>query len=1647
MPLPCLKPRRSSKVCPAPNSSLDVDLVEVRKGRMLRIQHINPRLRNKQVPQTKHGKSHAPAATPLELHVPRVSFYGNKCVVTDAPTSNSNHVKNGGSGPSPNNNRTPGPVSGQSSNGSRFVKSNSFPSNLSKEQKRMLFKMGVRSVSALKNIVLFFFHGVGGSSDIWQTQINYFSSLGFEIVAPDLIGHGMSEVPLKKRAYHFREILADVIAIFDRYCKKKNLVIGHSYGCAFTTVLARERARRVWRLIMISGGGPIPLAPEIGIFAFPLWFVSCVRPCLDQVFEKSAFKKKQKNEMLKRASFNIPSFVLHYVINGQDWPEGDEVYHSWISVPTLLINGREDTFATLDDAKLMKATIHGSKLEIVDEASHMVMLEAPDKVNKLILDFICSRGSHKLPDVKESAEEGQESPLKTISACSYGSGVGDKAVPTFHLHQHQHTVPQYYGAPEERLKTPTQSPRSNIMAARTATSSSSQPPATIDGERRKYAEEGEVDFYTPKSFNEETVARGNSTPWQKWSKKQQKSSYDNASYESDESAEEYYYYKDQYGNHHYVSATEYARQFPHRQLPPVDYRTNEVEMEVSTFDIPAFEDISVDRSTDTDGNITEGDSTPDYSPEKIFPVEINTNQPNDLNTDGSPGYMEFRKTNLSDNESLEKTCEDPSSFRETYVREIDENQPPKFSVPELQYCEECLQKKDNATTMKDCEKCISINMSSAEYRNHQNSNTRRQSVTLALGRQRSDSLDYLGQEQLIIITCYDETEEEEISISSSAEDAYNDRWRRSNEQQSNQRVTRHDHRTGVPEVEEVTCKKPTLPTLEEGEEYSPRASPTVGVRKCRQESEPIRKQNTPREDLVRSLHMELLAKVNKRNRVCEERKIPEVEVSKSDTNSSPASEPSPEEGVICRSSSFLESKKLMEAHFSKPAFKMQARYPLPTLPISGRSSPSEGPPNRDTLKDLSPKSGSSNYSPSPIRREQSENNILESSPSFLQSKRVIQEHFSKVGLSSPMSRPFSSPNLVGYGNGSYLHGISPQKDRKLSNSSPSSLGKPLTSPGKAITSKLCPSDDECQTSQSLSVSESAEKRRKRESESVSPEKSKTPGESVESESVASSASSSGSSSPIKISLRLNEWAERHLKIIAASLSPSSSPHKDNSNKNISQTSPSGKHVVTMEEKGPRSSLSLNDWAERHLKLVGFQLSPTRNVSGKFENETRTSPEKDAAVHKSAASDGAQEQDVPKVAEMKRLSANESAKVITKSTINSDHSSVKSDVKRSQERKTSKLSLSEWAERHARKIDEMNSRSPKIMQVTHSDAESSPVCAYGSIPTPERSGKTIRKISTHALNEWAEKHIRAISEQRLVAGPPKEENIFANDNKNENEEPKNSQESATSTVQSDHSNSLSFSQNEDQFPDSEEEISKEININTSLTDARKDSKSENDRDLNVCKLDKSEITQEVESPHQSCLSNKPVFSNLQETTAPEAVIAVDMQMKSCVDTLTDSPISEESSSAILQRRRSSSSQSQVVQEHGQDNKDDGSQFLSSNNAVNNNNNNINNNNSNSNNNNAELGQTLSRERSRSPTFDDNSNVVASTSISQEDKDTDDKDAALSEEQQSCCYQSVDKAVTTDNDNNRIKTHTTSVATTDSDSPSLNEVSNEIAYTTI
>ncbi|CAH1797484.1 unnamed protein product [Owenia fusiformis] len=236
--------------------------------------------------------------------------------------------------------------------------------------------------------VLFFFHGVGGSADVWKPQVDYFRKEGYEIIVPDLLGHGYSQAPKTQSAYHFKELTKDIVAIFDRYCKRRNVIIGHSYGTCFATILARQRSLYVTKMILISGGGPTPLQPQPGIFSLPSCLLGCLKPILVCGFKKSAFVTKSKTYVPKEKAFDVPSYVLKHTMNGQDWLDGDENYHRWITVPTLLIYGMNDPLVTLWETQAMQKIVFGSTLEVIDNASHMVMIDQPELTNKLIHDYL-----------------------------------------------------------------------------------------------------------------------------------------------------------------------------------------------------------------------------------------------------------------------------------------------------------------------------------------------------------------------------------------------------------------------------------------------------------------------------------------------------------------------------------------------------------------------------------------------------------------------------------------------------------------------------------------------------------------------------------------------------------------------------------------------------------------------------------------------------------------------------------------------------------------------------------------------------------------------------------------------------------------------------------------------------------------------------------------------------------------------------------------------------------------------------------------------------------------------------------------------------------------------------------------------------------
>ncbi|KAM3876326.1 protein ABHD8 [Diretmus argenteus] len=283
-----------------------------------------------------------------------------------------------------------------------------------------------RKISSCKgthsDVALFFIHGVGGSLDIWGSQLDFFSRQGYEVIAPDLAGHGASSAPQIAAAYTFYALAEDIRLIFKRYAHKRNILIGHSYGVSFCTFLAHEYPEQIHKVVMINGGGPTALEPSLcSIFNLPTCVLHCLSPLLSWSFLKAGFARqgaKEKQLLKENNAFNVSSFVLRAMMSGQYWPEGDEVYHAEITVPILLVHGMYDKFVPVEEDQRMAEILLMAFLKVLDDGSHMIMMECPEAVNTLLHEFFL--WEPETPPKKESKPRPETAKVRsdTIKATS-----------------------------------------------------------------------------------------------------------------------------------------------------------------------------------------------------------------------------------------------------------------------------------------------------------------------------------------------------------------------------------------------------------------------------------------------------------------------------------------------------------------------------------------------------------------------------------------------------------------------------------------------------------------------------------------------------------------------------------------------------------------------------------------------------------------------------------------------------------------------------------------------------------------------------------------------------------------------------------------------------------------------------------------------------------------------------------------------------------------------------------------------------------------------------------------------------------------------------------------------------------------------------
>jgi len=247
-------------------------------------------------------------------------------------------------------------------------------------------------------------HGYAGAIWNWEHQIE---ALGQHVTLfiPDVLGQGLSDKP--RLAYTPDLYVEWLHGFLKAIGLERAALIGHSMGAGLALGLALTHPDRVDRLILISGFPEGVLThvrgPYLRFFAragsgllFGLayrllgrrnfrkflgglvWDRSLVTPA---VVERAYQLRKQYGKAQPLWS------SLEHV---EEWETRYAPRLSSVTAPTLLIWGHDDCFLPLSAGEALHRTIPGSRLVVIPDAGHLPMWERPDKVNRLITEFLSS---------------------------------------------------------------------------------------------------------------------------------------------------------------------------------------------------------------------------------------------------------------------------------------------------------------------------------------------------------------------------------------------------------------------------------------------------------------------------------------------------------------------------------------------------------------------------------------------------------------------------------------------------------------------------------------------------------------------------------------------------------------------------------------------------------------------------------------------------------------------------------------------------------------------------------------------------------------------------------------------------------------------------------------------------------------------------------------------------------------------------------------------------------------------------------------------------------------------------------------------------------------------------------------------------------
>jgi len=228
--------------------------------------------------------------------------------------------------------------------------------------------------------VVLFIHGAGGGQFTWSYQKAFFEKQ-FSPIIIELPGHGESggegENEIGRYAGHVRAFLKTLGLA-------KVFLVGHSMGGAIVQTMALSYPEMIKGIVLAGTGVKLRVFPTI-LDGIKNRFEETVRNIV-----RFAYSRKASPELIERGVEELkrckPEVLYGDFLACDRFDLINEVEK--IDLPTLVICGNEDELTPVKYSQFLHSRIEGSRLEIVPEAGHMVMMEAPEAFNEKVGEFI-----------------------------------------------------------------------------------------------------------------------------------------------------------------------------------------------------------------------------------------------------------------------------------------------------------------------------------------------------------------------------------------------------------------------------------------------------------------------------------------------------------------------------------------------------------------------------------------------------------------------------------------------------------------------------------------------------------------------------------------------------------------------------------------------------------------------------------------------------------------------------------------------------------------------------------------------------------------------------------------------------------------------------------------------------------------------------------------------------------------------------------------------------------------------------------------------------------------------------------------------------------------------------------------------------------